>query len=50
MQDWALRDKPRPNPGDWRKASKFPVFKNDNVLREYQQEGLNWLLFCWYNK
>jgi len=27
-----------------------PQYKNDNTLREYQLEGLNWLTFCYYNK
>ena len=25
-------------------------FKDDNTLRSYQLEGLNWLMFCWHNK
>lgn len=27
-----------------------PTFKNDNKLRKYQLEGLNWLVYCWYNR
>lgn len=27
-----------------------PVYKNDNELRSYQLEGLNWLMFCWTNR
>ena len=27
-----------------------PVYKNGNVLREYQLEGVNWLTFCWCNR
>lgn len=26
------------------------MYRNDNRLREYQVEGVNWLSFCWYNK
>jgi chromodomain helicase DNA binding protein 8 len=26
-----------------------PEFMNSNKLRDYQLEGLNWLLFNWYN-
>ena len=47
---WRKKEKSRPTAAEWRKANKFPVFKNANELREYQQEGLNWLLFCWFNK
>jgi superfamily II DNA or RNA helicase len=34
----------------WRKLQESPKFKDDNMLRSYQLEGLNWLMFCWYNK
>jgi len=33
----------------WRPLKKSPVFKNENQLRAYQLEGLNWLLYNWYN-
>lgn len=32
------------------KFEESPVFKGDNKLREYQLEGLNWLLNRWYHK
>lgn len=25
-------------------------WKGGNELREYQVEGVNWLLFCWYQR
>jgi len=25
-----------------------PIYKNENELRPYQLEGLNWLAFCWH--
>jgi SNF2 family DNA or RNA helicase len=25
-------------------------FKNNHVLKKYQVEGLNWLLFCWFQQ
>uniref|UniRef100_A0A914GUG5 Chromodomain-helicase-DNA-binding protein 7 n=1 Tax=Globodera rostochiensis TaxID=31243 RepID=A0A914GUG5_GLORO len=28
---------------------KDKVYKNDNMLREYQHEGVNWLLWTWTN-
>ncbi|KAJ3218851.1 choline dehydrogenase 7 [Dinochytrium kinnereticum] len=39
----------RPSPKEWRVMEESPVYKNENQLRSYQLEGLNWLLFCWYN-
>ena len=27
-----------------------PVFKNNNELRDYQLEGINWLLYCYYKQ
>ncbi|KAI8914962.1 SNF2 family N-terminal domain-containing protein [Powellomyces hirtus] len=40
----------RPPPKDWHKMDESPSYKNDMQLRPYQLEGLNWLLFCWYNR
>ncbi|KAJ1548306.1 hypothetical protein HK405_003743, partial [Cladochytrium tenue] len=40
----------RPPPTEWSKMDESPVYKNDNSLRAYQLEGLNWLLYCWYNR
>ncbi|KAK6090110.1 hypothetical protein P3W45_000836 [Vairimorpha bombi] len=44
-------------PLEWRppremqlKFDESPVFKNENKLRAYQLEGLNWLLNRWYYK
>ncbi|EGF78368.1 hypothetical protein BATDEDRAFT_35805 [Batrachochytrium dendrobatidis JAM81] len=34
----------------WVKLEDSPIYKNDNMLRSYQLEGLDWLMFCWYNK
>ncbi|KAI8854416.1 SNF2 family N-terminal domain-containing protein [Chytridium lagenaria] len=39
----------RPSSKEWRVMEESPVYKNDNQLRSYQLEGLNWLLYCWYN-
>ncbi|KAJ3031256.1 UNVERIFIED_CONTAM: choline dehydrogenase 7 [Siphonaria sp. JEL0065] len=39
----------RPSSKEWSKMDESPVYKNDNQLRPYQLEGLNWLLFCWYH-
>ena len=59
QQFWRFRNPPskdkwkpkkRPKPSDWKKKEESPIYKNDNILREYQLEGLNWLTFCWYNE
>ncbi|VDO99134.1 unnamed protein product [Soboliphyme baturini] len=42
--------KARPKASDWCKISDDPEYKCGNKLRDYQLEGLNWLLFCWYNR
>uniref|UniRef100_A0A8C2UAJ0 Chromodomain helicase DNA binding protein 6 n=1 Tax=Coturnix japonica TaxID=93934 RepID=A0A8C2UAJ0_COTJA len=34
----------------WQKLEKSREYKNNNQLREYQLEGMNWLLFNWYNR
>ncbi|XP_070187859.1 chromodomain-helicase-DNA-binding protein 8-like isoform X4 [Littorina saxatilis] len=39
----------RPKPSQWKQQEELKTYKGDNVLREYQLEGLNWLTFCWYN-
>eukprot|EP00004_Rigifila_ramosa_P023592 TRINITY_DN6646_c0_g1_i1.p1 TRINITY_DN6646_c0_g1~~TRINITY_DN6646_c0_g1_i1.p1 ORF type:complete len:1934 (+),score=399.24 TRINITY_DN6646_c0_g1_i1:667-5802(+) len=40
---------PRPARSSWQKLDA-PVFKNGNTLRDYQLEGFNWLVFCWYER
>ncbi len=35
---------------DWTKLDESPVYKGDNTLREYQLEGVNWLMFSWCNQ
>ena len=39
----------RPRPSQWSKQEEQRVYKGDNMLREYQLEGVNWLTFCWHN-
>ncbi|PKU27950.1 chromodomain-helicase-dna-binding protein 8 [Limosa lapponica baueri] len=41
---------PRPQAGSWKKLELSHEYKNHNQLREYQLEGVNWLLFNWYNR
>ena len=41
--------KKRPRKGEWKKWETTPTYKNGNYLRPYQLEGVNWLLFSWYN-
>ncbi|KAI8596575.1 SNF2 family N-terminal domain-containing protein [Dissophora ornata] len=45
----AARQIPRPPRGMFRKLKESPDFKHGNELRQYQMEGLNWLLDCWSN-
>ncbi|KAG0243186.1 hypothetical protein BGX31_011141, partial [Mortierella sp. GBA43] len=44
------RQLPRPPRGAFRKLKESPTFKHGNQLRQYQMEGLNWLLDCWFNE
>ena len=39
----------KPPASDYVKLDTNPVYKNGMELLEYQLEGLNWLMFCWYN-
>lgn len=45
-----LSAQPRPPSGSWNKLEETREYKNGNILREYQLEGVNWLLFNWYNR
>ena len=40
----------RPGASEWEQLDESPVYKNDNTLREYQLEGINWLTYCWLNR
>ncbi|KAJ4431427.1 hypothetical protein ANN_20024, partial [Periplaneta americana] len=43
------KNKKKPAGDEWVKLEESPNYKNGNKLRAYQLEGLNWLLFSWYN-
>ncbi|VDK75980.1 unnamed protein product [Litomosoides sigmodontis] len=45
-----VKPKPHPSASDWSKIPEDITFKDNNRLREYQFEGVNWLLYCYYNK
>ncbi|KAM9790504.1 chromodomain-helicase-DNA-binding protein 8 isoform X2 [Syngnathus typhle] len=45
-----LKKMARPQAGSWKKLEETREYKNGNTLREYQLEGVNWLLFNWYNR
>ncbi|XP_049590182.1 chromodomain-helicase-DNA-binding protein 6 isoform X3 [Syngnathus scovelli] len=45
-----LRHLERPPPDKWQKLERSRDYRNGNQLREYQLEGMNWLLFNWYNR
>jgi SNF2 family DNA or RNA helicase len=33
-----------------RRWTESPKFKFDHELTPYQVEGLNWMIFCWFNR
>lgn len=37
--------RPQINPSEWKPIGEDKIYKNDNVLRDYQLEGVNWLLW-----
>ncbi|XP_066536668.1 chromodomain-helicase-DNA-binding protein 8 [Hoplias malabaricus] len=41
---------PRPPASSWKKLEQSREYQSGNTLREYQLEGVNWLLFNWYNR
>ncbi|XP_068171397.1 chromodomain-helicase-DNA-binding protein 6 isoform X2 [Antennarius striatus] len=45
-----LRHTERPPPEKWQKLEHSRDYRGSNQLREYQLEGMNWLLFNWYNR
>uniref|UniRef100_H3DJD5 Chromodomain helicase DNA binding protein 6 n=1 Tax=Tetraodon nigroviridis TaxID=99883 RepID=H3DJD5_TETNG len=45
-----LRHVDRPPSEKWQKLDFSRDYRNGNELREYQLEGMNWLLFNWYNR
>ncbi|KAL7751398.1 hypothetical protein RI367_003258 [Sorochytrium milnesiophthora] len=45
-----LQQQQRPPPNQWAKYAVSPDFKNGNQLRQYQLDGVNWLVFCWLNR
>uniref|UniRef100_A0A8C4I647 Chromodomain helicase DNA binding protein 8 n=1 Tax=Dicentrarchus labrax TaxID=13489 RepID=A0A8C4I647_DICLA len=45
-----LKRAARPSASSWKKLEESREYKNGNTLREYQLEGVNWLLFNWYNR
>ncbi|XP_067108594.1 chromodomain-helicase-DNA-binding protein 8 isoform X1 [Osmerus mordax] len=45
-----LKRTPRPQAAAWKKLEESREYKSGNILREYQLEGVNWLLFNWYNR
>uniref|UniRef100_A0A8C1NLR3 Chromodomain helicase DNA binding protein 9 n=1 Tax=Cyprinus carpio TaxID=7962 RepID=A0A8C1NLR3_CYPCA len=40
----------RPPASHWKKREQSREYCNGNCLRDYQLEGVNWLLFNWYNR
>ncbi|KAK1157605.1 hypothetical protein AOXY_G23730 [Acipenser oxyrinchus oxyrinchus] len=46
----AIKHMERPAADTWQKLERSRDYRNANELREYQLEGMNWLLFNWYNR
>ncbi|CAJ0929282.1 unnamed protein product [Ranitomeya imitator] len=46
----SLKRVARPASTSWNKLDFTREYRNGNQLREYQLEGVNWLLFNWYNR
>jgi chromodomain-helicase-DNA-binding protein 7 len=44
-----IKFSPRPKADKWVQHPETRKYKNNNQLREYQLEGINWLTFCWLN-
>lgn len=40
----------RPDPSAWKPFDQSPEYKDGHLLRPYQLEGVNWLVYCWMNK
>lgn len=40
----------RPPASHWKKREQSREYRSGNRLRDYQLEGVNWLLFNWYNR
>lgn len=40
----------RPAPDSYKQYKESMPLKNGVVLREYQIEGVNWLIFSWYQR
>ncbi|KAF7706065.1 chromodomain-helicase-DNA-binding protein 8 isoform X1 [Silurus meridionalis] len=45
-----IKRPPRPPASAWKKLEQSREYLSANTLREYQLEGVNWLLFNWYNR
>lgn len=47
--DFFSQVKAQGTPDDWVKLEETREYKNGNCLRDYQLEGVNWLMFSWHN-
>ncbi|KAI6207680.1 Helicase [Aphelenchoides besseyi] len=50
IDPYKAKERLRPTMDEWQKIPKDKKYKDENMLREYQFEGVNWLLFCYFNK
>ena len=40
----------RPNKNDFDEDLDLPEFKDKHELRDYQEAGVRWLVFCWFQR
>ena len=50
MSGFSLQFVRRPPPASFKPIKDTQEYKGGNLLRPYQLEGLNWLLFNWYTR
>ncbi|KAI6241179.1 Helicase [Aphelenchoides fujianensis] len=50
IDPFKAKERARPTEAEWTKIPSDKKYKDENTLRDYQFEGVNWLLFCYYNK
>ncbi|KAE9551126.1 hypothetical protein FO519_005661 [Halicephalobus sp. NKZ332] len=45
-----IKQPPRPGPEFFKPININTLYKGENQLREYQVEGVNWLLYCYFGR
>lgn len=50
LPDDAFAARARPAPGAFEAMKESPAYKGEHSLRSWQIDGVNQLLYCWYNR